>query len=110
MMLPCTYHIFPEKDILIASLQEDLENATNREMTQMSGHEEAAAILPLHYSTSTNYDDDEDDDDGNLQEMCQVCVMVMLLLSLFLCSLLKEVRLKCQHHLIMIMIQLRCNL
>ncbi|XP_065917209.1 golgin subfamily A member 1-like isoform X2 [Dysidea avara] len=60
-----------EKDILIASLQEDLENATNREMTQMSGHEEAAAILPLHYSTSTNYDDDEDDDDGNLQEMCQ---------------------------------------
>jgi len=36
----------------------------------MSGHEEAAAILPLHYSTSTNYDDEEDDD--NMQEMCQV--------------------------------------
>jgi len=61
----------PEKDILISSLQEDLENATNREMTRLSGHEEAAAILPLHYSTSTNYDDEEDD--SNMQEMCQVC-------------------------------------
>ena len=69
-MVYSSNHIFSEKDILIASLQEDLESATNREMTSMSRHEETAAILPLHYSTSTNYDDEDDD---NMQEMCQVC-------------------------------------
>lgn len=58
-----------EKDNLINSLQEDLENATNREVTRMSSHGEAAAILPMH-SMTTNDDHIPDDD---MQEMHQVC-------------------------------------
>ena len=58
-----------EKDNIIISLQEDLKNATSSEVTRMSCHEEAAAILPMQSMTAS---DDNVDDDNNMQEMHQV--------------------------------------
>ena len=69
----CTYiysALYLEKESLIASLQEELENATSSEVTRMSCHEEAAAILPMHSMTADdNHNHDEND---NMQEMHQV--------------------------------------
>jgi len=52
-------------------LQEELENATSSEVTRMSCHEEAAAILPMHSLTPN-----DDDDDKNMQEMHQVHLLL----------------------------------
>lgn len=59
-----------EKENLIVSLQEDLENATSSEVTRMSCHGEAAAILPMHSMTTDDIDNDDDND--NMQEMHQM--------------------------------------
>lgn len=65
---------FSEKENLIVSLQEDLENATSSEVTRMSCHGEAAAILPMHSMTMDDIDNDDDND--NMQEMHQVCLLL----------------------------------
>ena len=65
--------LYLEKEGLITSLQEELENATNSEVTRMSCHEEAAAILPMHSMTA---DDDNNDDNDNMQEMHQVHLLL----------------------------------
>lgn len=69
-------YVFTEKENVIVSLREDLENATNSEVTRMSCHEEAAAILPMHSLTADDADNNDDDNNDNMQEMCQVCVLL----------------------------------
>lgn len=63
-------HLLSEKENLVISLQEDLENATSGERTRMSSHGQAAAILPMNSMTA---DDGSVVDDDNMQEMHQVC-------------------------------------